>query len=62
MRALLAEGIDLYLGPDAPEGYEQNWIKSLPDQGVQVWIRLYGPLEPYFDHTWRPDDVVRTDR
>jgi hypothetical protein len=52
--------IDLYLGPEAPEGYEQNWIKTLPDQGVQVWIRLYGPLEPYFDHTWKPDDLVRT--
>jgi hypothetical protein len=53
--------IDLYVGPEAPEGYDQNWIKTLPDQGVQVWIRLYGPLQAYFDHTWKPDDIVRSD-
>jgi hypothetical protein len=53
--------IDLYLGPTPPDGYEQNWVRTLPDQGVQVWIRLYGPLETYFDHTWKPDDIVRTD-
>jgi hypothetical protein len=47
--------------PTAPEGYEQNWIKTLPDQGWSILIRLYGPLEPYFDQTWKPDDIVRTD-
>ena len=20
-------------------------------------IRLYGPLEPWFDHTWKPGDI-----
>jgi hypothetical protein len=22
-------------------------------------LRLYGPLEPYFDGTWKPDDIVK---
>jgi hypothetical protein len=53
--------IDLYFGPTLPDGYEQNWIKTLPDQGWSIFIRLYGPLESYFDQTWKPDDIVRSD-
>jgi hypothetical protein len=53
--------IDVYFGPTPPEGYEQNWIKTLPDQGWSIFIRLYGPLETYFDHTWKPDDIIRID-
>lgn len=51
--------IDVYFGPNPPEGYEQNWIKTLPDQGWSIFIRLYGPLQSYFDQTWKPDDIVR---
>jgi hypothetical protein len=50
------------LRPLPPDGYEQNWIRTLPDQGWSIFIRLYGPLEPYFDQTWKPDDIVRTRR
>lgn len=53
--------IDLFFGPTAPDGYEQNWISTLPDQGWSVFLRFYGPLESYFDQTWKPDDIVRTD-
>lgn len=53
--------IDLYFGPTPPEAFEQNWIKTLPGQGWQILLRLYGPLETYFDHTWKPDDIVRID-
>ena len=28
---------DLYFGPEAPEGYEQNWIKTKPGEG---WFTL----------------------
>jgi hypothetical protein len=52
--------VDLYFGPTPPDGYEQNWIKTLPDQGWSVFVRLYGPLQSYFDQTWKPDDIVRT--
>ena len=52
--------IDLHFGPTPPDGREQNWIKTLPDQGWQILLRLYGPLESYFDGTWKPDDIVRT--
>ncbi len=52
--------IDLYFGPTPPAERQQNWIETLPDQGWQILLRLYGPLEPFFDGTWKPDDFVKT--
>jgi hypothetical protein len=51
--------VDIYFGPAAPEGKEKNWIRTVPGKGHFVWVRLYGPLEPFFEQTWRPDDIVR---
>jgi hypothetical protein len=51
--------VDLYFGPEAPQGKEQNWVKTIPGEGWSTLIRFYGPLEPYFDQTWRPDDIVK---
>ena len=46
-------------GPSAPAGKEKNWIQTVPGKGWFTYIRLYGPLEPFFDQTWKPDDIVR---
>ena len=51
--------IDIYFGPKAPKGFEANWVKTIPGEGWFSYIRLYGPLESYFDRTWKPDDVVK---
>ena len=51
--------IDLFFGPEPPEGYGSNWVKTLPNQGWQILLRFYGPLESYFDGTWKPDDFTR---
>ena len=51
--------IDIYFGPGAPAGKEKNWVKTLPGQGWFTIIRFYGPLEPFFDQTWKPDDIVK---
>jgi len=48
--------VDLYFGPKAPQGHEKNWIETVPSKGFMVLIRLYGPLEPWFDKTWKPGD------
>ena len=48
--------VDLYFGPKAPSGQEKNWVQTVPGKGWMVLIRLYGPLEPWFDKTWRPGD------
>ena len=48
--------VTLYFGPEAPEGKESNWIQTVPGKGWFVLLRLYGPLEPWFDKTWRPGE------
>ncbi len=48
--------VDLYFGPTAPKGNEKNWIQTVPDKGWFVLLRLYGPLDPWFDKTWKPGE------
>jgi hypothetical protein len=52
---------DIWFGPKAPKGKENNWIKTIPGEGWEILVRLYGPLEPYFDKTWKPDDIEKVD-
>jgi len=48
---------DIHFGPEAPEGRESNWLQTVPGKGWNTILRLYGPLEPWFDQTWRPGDI-----
>jgi hypothetical protein len=48
---------DTYYGPKLPDGVaEANWIQTKPGVGYFVYLRLYGPLESWFDQSWRPGD------
>jgi hypothetical protein len=49
--------IDLYFGPEAPEGKEANWIQTVPEKGWFSLLRLYSPTEAWFDKTWRPGEI-----
>jgi len=49
--------IDLYFGPESPEGKEANWTQTVPGKGWFALLRLYSPLEPWYDKTWRPGDI-----
>lgn len=49
--------VDLYFGPKPPQGKESNWIQTVPSKGWWTILRLYGPLEPWFDKTWRPGEI-----
>ena len=48
--------VDLYFGPKAPAGKEANWIQTVAGKGWYACLRLYGPLQPWFDKTWKPGD------
>jgi hypothetical protein len=48
--------IDVYFGPNAPLGHAGNWIQTIPGKGWFTFFRLYGPLQPWFDQTWRLPD------
>ena len=45
---------DVYFGPKAPKGMESNWIQTVPGRGWNTIFRLYGPLESFYDKTWKP--------
>ena len=47
---------DIYFSPEPPKGMENNWLQTVPGKGWNVIFRLYGPLQPWFDKTWRPGD------
>ena len=49
----------LWFAPTAPEGKESNWIPTLPGKSWWPLLRLYGPLEPWFDMTWQLPEIVR---
>lgn len=49
--------IDIYFGPDPPANDESNWVRTVPGKGWFAMFRLYGPLEPWFNRTWIPDDI-----
>lgn len=48
--------VDLWFGPTAPAGHESNWVQTVPGKGWNVLLRLYGPLQPWFDKTWKPGE------
>ena len=53
----IADGsADLYFGPKALTGKEGNWVQTVPGKSWFAYLRLYGPLEPYFDKTWKPGE------
>jgi hypothetical protein len=49
--------IDIYFGPKSPAGKEKNWIQTTPGKGWFTLFRFYGPLEPFFDKTWKLGDI-----
>jgi hypothetical protein len=48
---------DIYFGPKAPAGKEDNWLQTIPGKSWFIILRAYGPLEPWIDKTWRPGEI-----
>jgi hypothetical protein len=53
--------IELRVGPDAPAGAEDRWIKTGAGRGWFAYFRIYGPEAPAFDGSWRLADFVTAD-
>jgi len=49
--------VDVYFGQKPPPGKEKNWVQTAPGKGWNTILRLYGPLEPWFNKTWRPGEI-----
>jgi hypothetical protein len=48
---------DIYFSPKPPKGFENNWLATVPGKGWFVALRMYGPLEPWIEKTWRPGEI-----
>jgi len=40
---------------------ENNWLETIPDIGRFTILRIYGPLEPWIEKTWRPSEIELVD-
>ena len=47
----------VYFGPEAPKGFEKNWVQTVPDKSWFVILRMYSPLKPWIDQSWRPGEA-----
>ena len=48
--------VDLFIGANAPAGFESNYMKTVGTDGWFVIFRLYAPLQPFFDKTFTLSD------
>ncbi|PCI51646.1 MAG: hypothetical protein COB45_14300 [Gammaproteobacteria bacterium] len=54
--------VDLYFGPSLPKNSPKaNWTETVPNKAWFVLLRLYGPLQPWFDKVWAPSDFELID-
>jgi len=49
--------VDLYFGPKAPKGKEANWTQTIAGKSWFAILRLYGPLDAWFEKKWRPGEI-----
>ena len=51
--------VDLYFGPDAPEGKTQNWIPTEAGRAFFAMLRFYAPGPTLVDRSWVLPDIER---
>ena len=49
--------VDIYFGPNAPEGKESNWLPTKSGVNYELLFRFYGPEQAVFDKTWQLPDI-----
>jgi hypothetical protein len=49
--------VDAWFGPDVISGKESNWVKTIPGKKWYMLLRLYYPLESWFNKKWRPGEI-----
>ena len=47
----------IWFGPEPVSGHEANWIQTVSGKSWFPMLRLYGPLQPWFDQTWQPGEI-----
>jgi len=47
-----------YFAPQPPSENETNWLQTIPGKSWFTIFRVYGPLDPWINKTWRPGEIV----
>jgi hypothetical protein len=48
--------VDVYFAPVRPQE-AANWVQTVPGKSWFTIFRLYGPLQPWFDKSWKLPDI-----
>ena len=49
--------VDVLFSPDPVDGKDTNWIKTEPGKQWYMILRLYYPLDSWFNKKWQPGAV-----
>lgn len=49
--------VDAWFGPNLKEGLENNWIKTISGAKWYGILRLYSPLDSWFNKSWKPGEI-----
>jgi hypothetical protein len=47
----------IHFGPEPPTTADVNWLRTIPGKSWFPILRLYGPLQAWFDQTWQPGEI-----
>ena len=51
--------VDIYFGPNSPQGKGSNWVPTDPARKFELMFRLYAPKKEFFDKVWKLPDVEK---
>ncbi|MEM1130744.1 MAG: DUF1254 domain-containing protein [Pseudomonadota bacterium] len=49
--------IDVYFAPEAPEGWVENWVQTIPGKSWFTILRMYGPKEEWLNGDYVPGEI-----
>ena len=49
--------IDAWFGPEPLKAKEINWVKTIPGKQWYLILRLYYPLDSWFQKRWQPGEI-----
>jgi hypothetical protein len=52
---------DIYMGPDVPNGKEQNWIPTVMGKAWFPYFRLYSPKQAFLARSWVLPDIEKAE-
>lgn len=51
-------GVEICFSPERPADPGTHWIRTMPGIGWFALLRFVNPLDPFFDQSWKPGDLV----